>query len=335
MIFYSLTNDLGICMNFNYSLNHDDYSVRNALTWGNFSGKHFQKAGESRFGSRIIHILIGIVELIPVVGQISSIFEMIIVTQFGSPLHVSTNSSKFDCTQTPQVIASMGNATALEFISCVNPTLFTALTPLTEQEVQAFLNRGGALNIVSEDKMSKKPITIYSREQVITGCNSGINRSQVAAAIMTEMHVPIRGVLAGGDSAMNPEVQIHFFDPADEMSQSATNFRKTFLFPKFAQVGAKELPRFLEDREQMINAKKFYQDYIDSLSGAHFITFSSSGPSVLRRLLQRKGSLLGFTITYVPWGDEVAHPPEGITTCSRESYGRFASKLKACFAVSS
>jgi rhodanese-related sulfurtransferase len=314
-------------MKFNYALNYTEYSVRNALLWGNCY-KHFQQAGEGRLGSRIIHVLIGIAEISPVIGQISSIFEMLIVTRFNDYQDVSTD-------QRPRKIVSTGNATASEFVSCVNKKLFTGISKLTEQEVQEFLDRGGELNTVSDDEMSKKPIPIHADEQVITGCNSGINRSQVAAAVMKEMKIHVIGVLAGGDSAMNLEADCSsFVNPAEETSyQAATNFKETFKFPKFNQVGREKYPNFLEDKKRVNGAKEFYQNYINQLSGTHFITFGPSGPSVLRRLLKRKGSLQGFTITHIPWGDEVANPPKGLCY-SREAYQNFADKLKACFVVS-
>src|SRR5262249_50401996 len=155
------------------------------------------------------------------------------------------------------------------------------------------------LNIITAGKR----ITIRREEQVITGCNSGVNRSQVAAAVIKRMGITVNGVLAGGDSAMNPQADFpNFADPlemCEDLFKSATNFQCTFSIRKFKQIGSTELKSFIEDKKEVEDAKTFYQDYINKLSPTHFITFGPSGPSVIRRLLNRKeASLKGFTISH-------------------------------------
>lgn len=80
-----------------YSLNREDYSLKNALFWGNCN-KHFKKASEGRLGNRIIHLLIGIAELIPIISQIASVFEMIWAIKLGSHsttrLHLGNNKQR-------------------------------------------------------------------------------------------------------------------------------------------------------------------------------------------------------------------------------------------------
>lgn len=66
-------------MKFNYALDDKDYTIKNALLWGNCH-KHFKKAGEGRLGPRIIHGLIGTAELIP----IGALFELAIVKAFST-----------------------------------------------------------------------------------------------------------------------------------------------------------------------------------------------------------------------------------------------------------
>lgn len=80
-------------MRFNYALNYEAYSCRNALLWGNCC-KHFQNVKKGRLGHRFIHLLIGIVEFLPIISQISSIFEMMIVKRFGDrpTTHTSTSA---------------------------------------------------------------------------------------------------------------------------------------------------------------------------------------------------------------------------------------------------
>ncbi len=65
---------------FNYSLDRADYTWKNALLWGNCWG-HCKKVTKGSLCSRVVHALIAFVELIPILGQIASIFEMIIVTK--------------------------------------------------------------------------------------------------------------------------------------------------------------------------------------------------------------------------------------------------------------
>src|ERR1700733_7612011 len=69
--------------NFNYSLALEDYTWENAILWGNFKG-HCKKANEGTFGHRVVHVLIAAVELLPIIGQIASIFETIIIRNFGN-----------------------------------------------------------------------------------------------------------------------------------------------------------------------------------------------------------------------------------------------------------
>lgn len=68
-------------VNFNYSLEKNDYSLKNALLWGNCYG-HYKRATTGRLGHRIAHILLALLELPPLISQIASVFEMIIITKF-------------------------------------------------------------------------------------------------------------------------------------------------------------------------------------------------------------------------------------------------------------
>lgn len=286
------------------------------------------------------HKALAVLECIPVVGALVAVIErvsVLAISFFNTQQRSEVSPHNKD---QPIIKERMSNATALEFISCINPMLFTELTQLAEKEAEEFLNRGGSLNIITQEKISKQRINIYKEEQVITGCNSGVNRSQVAAAVVTKMGITVKGVLAGGDSAMNPEADFHSFADPSEMGEkqyhSATNFTQTFGIRKLGQIGVKILASYIESEQGIGRAKKFYQDYIDELhSPTHFITFGPSGPSVIRRLLKREGSLRGFTITHSPWGDEIAHPPKdsGLEKYSTGSYERFATMLNDCFSI--
>ena len=65
--------------NFNYAL--DQYSWCGALSWGNFL-VHCQKVKEGTWGDRIVHVLIAMVEFLPILSQIASLFEKLIVESF-------------------------------------------------------------------------------------------------------------------------------------------------------------------------------------------------------------------------------------------------------------
>lgn len=62
----------------NFALDPKDYTLSNALLWGNFRG-HCIKVTEGKWGHRIVHLCIAIVLFPPIVSQIASLFEMVIV----------------------------------------------------------------------------------------------------------------------------------------------------------------------------------------------------------------------------------------------------------------
>ncbi len=64
-------------MNSNYSLDQTCYSWKNALLWGN-AYCHLKEIKQGQLGQRAIHLFIGLIELPPLIGQIISIFELII-----------------------------------------------------------------------------------------------------------------------------------------------------------------------------------------------------------------------------------------------------------------
>lgn len=68
---------------FNYSLNTDSYTWKKAFLWGIFEG-HLKKATEGSWSNRISHGLIALTEVLPIIGQIVSICEKLIVTNFGT-----------------------------------------------------------------------------------------------------------------------------------------------------------------------------------------------------------------------------------------------------------
>ncbi len=65
-------------INFHFALPIQDYSWKNALLWKNCLG-HYRKVREANFYGRCIHLLIAAVESLPLIGQIASIFEKIVI----------------------------------------------------------------------------------------------------------------------------------------------------------------------------------------------------------------------------------------------------------------
>lgn len=70
---------------FNYRLEFADYTVANALLWGNCAG-HFQKACEGEWEGhkveKIVHGVIAVVQFLPVISQIASLIELLVITCF-------------------------------------------------------------------------------------------------------------------------------------------------------------------------------------------------------------------------------------------------------------
>lgn len=65
----------------NIALTHDQYTISNALLWGNCSA-HAKRSCSGSLGGRVVHVIIAAVELIPLIGQIVSLFEMFLGTHF-------------------------------------------------------------------------------------------------------------------------------------------------------------------------------------------------------------------------------------------------------------
>ena len=60
------------------TLSVGNYTVLNALLWGNFSGHCLKAEGESSWKLRVVHIAIAAIELLPVISQIVSLVELIL-----------------------------------------------------------------------------------------------------------------------------------------------------------------------------------------------------------------------------------------------------------------
>lgn len=74
-----------------YSLDKMSYSWKNALLWGNFAA-HCRNVNKGSLGHRIVAAAMAAIEFLPIISQISSICEKIIVDNFLPTLPVSSKS---------------------------------------------------------------------------------------------------------------------------------------------------------------------------------------------------------------------------------------------------
>lgn len=68
------------------SLNDTDYTWKNALLWGNCTS-HAGRVLQGPLKGRVVHAIIAVLEAPPIIGQIISIFEMVIVTALRTKFH--------------------------------------------------------------------------------------------------------------------------------------------------------------------------------------------------------------------------------------------------------
>lgn len=61
-----------------YKLNYEEYNIKNALLWGQFLG-HCNRVQKSDWKGRCVHVIFAFLEVLPIVGQIISLFEFLIV----------------------------------------------------------------------------------------------------------------------------------------------------------------------------------------------------------------------------------------------------------------
>ena len=68
--------------NFNYSLK--EYSFTKAMLWGNFREHAYAVTQKGSLGHRTVHLIIAAAEVLPIIGQIVSLAEMILVSRLKS-----------------------------------------------------------------------------------------------------------------------------------------------------------------------------------------------------------------------------------------------------------
>lgn len=91
------------------ALDLNEYHTPEAVYYG-ISFAHFKKACRSEgvmYGQRVVHFLIGLVEIIPLIGQIAALFEKLIVTR------KSKNSEKLDKVFEPEKKFAYSNSSTI------------------------------------------------------------------------------------------------------------------------------------------------------------------------------------------------------------------------------
>jgi hypothetical protein len=239
-------------------------------------------------------------------------------TKTDNPIPEQPEQEQPTNTDNPITSASVDGSIATQFIEACNvhwKSDFWKEYRLDIKEANSFLDRGGKINLVKDN--SKIPIS--RKEFFHTGCTSAINRSQVARIFLLLNGFKVHNECwAGGDSHLNPFAEM---STAHRKALSEA-FKEAFDRDKTVVAGVSDEGEGYE--------KGWFENYFKELKPSiHFILFATSGMSILRRLLAREGSLEGFTITYIPWDDEINHPPKGSTYSkdSREAYVAFRDKL--------
>jgi hypothetical protein len=97
-----------------FVLNKEDYSWKNALLWGNFT-EHCKQISQGSLGHRTIHTLTAAGEFLPLLGQVFSIFEKIIITNFFNP---------------PSKIPQLG-----QIVNMVNPAIGEMIAKESDEEM--------------------------------------------------------------------------------------------------------------------------------------------------------------------------------------------------------
>ena len=203
--------------------------------------------------------------------------------------------------------------------------------PITEANINSFIDRGGNIQILEEGK----PVKLNKTDRFIVGCTSGVNRSQVARAVLLKNGCQVLDPLAGGDSRINPASPYSVFTPLytnQGYTDEITAFKKACGCDKIPQLGANEL----ETTDDLDIHEQWFKNFFDTLPSKphHFLCFASSGHSVILRLLDKPGDLTGYKVTFIPWSDEIAHPSEGIELFSAEAYKALFDKLNKNLIIS-
>ena len=156
---------------FNYALDIDRYSWTNAAFWGNCIA-HYKKAHEARGCERFVHLLIAAIELLPIISQIASIFEKLIVTGYSQQLQKPFQRHSLSLHPEP-------NMTRLNIWSVLDIRQYhhtLAVSPMVESPLLTWSNWSHARIMPSMDGMEKIASALIKKhhlnEKELTVCKT-------------------------------------------------------------------------------------------------------------------------------------------------------------------
>lgn len=131
---------------YQYALTNDNYTICQALGWQIFLG-HCKKTVEGSWRNRIVHVLIAAAELLPIISQIASLFEYLIV------------KPSFQETEPPPILKiPLIEKKGLESPLSGDTTLITLLPHSTQTPAVLEASKIGSIEI-----MSHRPTSISLR----------------------------------------------------------------------------------------------------------------------------------------------------------------------------
>jgi hypothetical protein len=205
---------------------------------------------------------------------------------------------------------------AVDWIKKVSADCPEAESGFTPRHAIEFIKRGGKLQLASKDAK----VICRRDENIITGCAAGYNRSQTMYAWLSIVGCTVSEVLAGGISAVNPARKKTF----EETSEQKANFAQVFRRERKPVLGS----HLGHDSSTLASRRGFFRNFFKELTPTHFAVFHYSASSSIQRLLERKGSLEGFKISYIPMHDTIRETRSAdIKPESAEAFTRFLQEL--------
>lgn len=235
--------------NFDYSLDRTNYSWRNAFLWGNFVG-HCKKAGEGSLGKGIVHVLIAAIEFLPIISQITSIFEKLIIDKFSSsasskpqPLtekqvSIETSKEKHKAIPKPNDLTDVANESLENFK--VNNRQSTLAIPKSENVDKKDVSQSVTISPVREvckgvytaEGRTEKGENIYFGMELIDDTSREIWRDYSTAAYNLCDGILRRMVRFLDDENKLKDLQPHSGLSEEEFKNLTSQFRTRGLHPQ-------------------------------------------------------------------------------------------------------
>jgi len=199
-----------------FSLDKASYTWKNALLWGNFSG-HCKQATKGSLGNKAVHGLTAFLEFFPVIGQIVSIIEKVVVTNLAttpsdpskkltskrvkskSSSHIHHKPGSTSTTKAiPQPAALKSFVAPLEAQSAFYAIHSNELVPIDD-----ISNRSEFMKKVSQGTWKEQPLVISQSEFVPKSMTAHLMRNKKDSALGIKYEK--------GDKITNMEGALHTF----------------------------------------------------------------------------------------------------------------------------